>query len=246
MAGEPWAAFHRRLRLESAAQRLQRTKEPVFTVALHAGFEGPEPFIRAFRKAYGVTPGVFRRTRTERPLLPSANGVHAFDPESAAQFRPLRHSEDPPEYEIVEYPRTPVIAMEHRGALQFISEAWLRLADWAAACEIRLDERLLVTFAEELGEDTPPEQQVGYVAVDDRGERGLVRKSIGGGRFLTATHRGSGHLLADFWFRIYGEAVPRSGRSLRPAPAFQIYPNGLFAADPASFETVLYVPIEDD
>src|SRR5688572_31142737 len=207
MAGESWAAFHRRLRLEAAAVRLQSTCEPVFAVAIRAGFEGSEPFVRAFRQAYGVPPGVFRRTRKERPLLPTPNGVHAFDPDSAGYFRPLRRGEYPPDFEIVAVPEVRVIAMEHRGALQFISEAWRRLADWAAAREITLDERTLLTFAEDLDEDTPPERQVGFVALDDRGEDGLLRMSVGGGSYLTARHLGSGHLLADFWFRVYGEAV---------------------------------------
>lgn len=246
MAGESWGGFHRRLRLERAAARLQTSKDPVFVVAASAGFEGPEPFVRAFRKAYGLSPGRFRQCRFERPLLPTPNGVHDFDPGSVERFVPLARAGSRPDFGIAAIPPIPLIAMEHRGALQFISEAWRRLAQWAAERDIRLEERTLVTFADDLDDDTPPENQIGYVALDDRGEVGLIRKSVGGGEFLVAKHIGSGHLLADFWFRIYGEAVPLSGRILRQAPAFQIYPNGLFTSDPAKFETTIYVPVEPE
>src|SRR5437764_9185725 len=52
-AGEPPAAFRRRILLERAAYRLISTDQDVLTVAVEAGYASHEAFTRAFTKAYG-------------------------------------------------------------------------------------------------------------------------------------------------------------------------------------------------
>ncbi len=52
--------YVRRLRLEWAAQELLRSGRPLAEIALAAGFADQSHFTRAFRSAFGVTPGQFR------------------------------------------------------------------------------------------------------------------------------------------------------------------------------------------
>ncbi len=60
VAGEPPAAFRRRILLERAAYRLLTTRRSILDVAVEAGYGSHEAFTRAFTKAYGVGPGLWR------------------------------------------------------------------------------------------------------------------------------------------------------------------------------------------
>ncbi|WP_019587306.1 helix-turn-helix transcriptional regulator [Deinococcus apachensis] len=77
--GESPAAFRRRLTLERAAWTLRRTDESVTAVALEAGFDSLEAFTRAFRRAYGVSPSLYRRLDLRTHHLPAPGGIH-FQP----------------------------------------------------------------------------------------------------------------------------------------------------------------------
>lgn len=55
-------------RLALAAKRLRDTREPVVDVALRFGFSSQSAMTRAFRDAYGVTPGRYRKRPTPLPL----------------------------------------------------------------------------------------------------------------------------------------------------------------------------------
>jgi AraC family transcriptional regulator len=60
--GETPRGFIERLRLEQAAAKLIDSNEPVFQIALGAGFSSHEVFIRAFRRKFGCTPARYRVT----------------------------------------------------------------------------------------------------------------------------------------------------------------------------------------
>lgn len=74
--GESPAAFRRRLRLERAAFHLKDTAQSVTSLALDAGFDSLEGFTRAFRRVFGVSPSLYRRTGLRSHLLPAPSGFH--------------------------------------------------------------------------------------------------------------------------------------------------------------------------
>ena len=80
-AGEPPGALRRRILLERAAYRLAASEDDVLTVAVEAGYGSHEAFTRAFQRAYGATPSVWRRTPSTFELN-AANGVHFKPPGS--------------------------------------------------------------------------------------------------------------------------------------------------------------------
>ncbi|MCC7495116.1 MAG: helix-turn-helix transcriptional regulator [Fimbriimonadaceae bacterium] len=57
-----------RARLDRAADLLSSTARPIALIALEAGFSDQSYFTKVFRKAKGVTPGLYR-TRSERPAV---------------------------------------------------------------------------------------------------------------------------------------------------------------------------------
>jgi AraC family transcriptional regulator len=78
VAGEPPGALRRRILLERAAYRLLASGDDLLPIALDAGYSSHEGFTRAFKRAYGSPPSVWRRHPT-RLQVPAPNGVH-FNP----------------------------------------------------------------------------------------------------------------------------------------------------------------------
>ena len=77
--GETPGALRRRILLERAAFQLQESRTDVTTIAFDAGYQSLEGFLRAFRRAYHVSPGHYRRLAPIRYRLTSRNGIH-FSP----------------------------------------------------------------------------------------------------------------------------------------------------------------------
>jgi AraC family transcriptional regulator len=78
--GEAPGMLRRRLLLERAAHRLAGSKDPVIDIAFDAGYGSPEAFTRAFGRAYGVAPSVYRRSPACSHTLGAPDGVHFHPP----------------------------------------------------------------------------------------------------------------------------------------------------------------------
>src|ERR1700682_4502893 len=78
MIEETPVAMRRRLLLERAAWQLSRTQLPVTEVSLHANYGSLEAFTRTFRKAFRVSPSLYRRMGTTYTHLHAANGMHHY------------------------------------------------------------------------------------------------------------------------------------------------------------------------
>jgi AraC family transcriptional regulator len=76
MIEETPVAMRRRLLLERAAWQLSRTQLPVTDIALHANYGSLEAFSRAFRKAFHVSPSLYRRMGATYTRLHTTNGIH--------------------------------------------------------------------------------------------------------------------------------------------------------------------------
>src|SRR6201993_907357 len=79
------AAMRRRLLLERAAYQLAHTGISVTDVALDANYGSLEAFTRAFRKAFRISPNLFRRMREPHFHFPASNEIHFFAPGASAK-----------------------------------------------------------------------------------------------------------------------------------------------------------------
>ncbi len=68
--------MRRRLLLERAAWRLSRTVLSVTEIALDADYGSLEAFTRAFRRAFGASPSIYRRMGEKYYHLPAPNSIH--------------------------------------------------------------------------------------------------------------------------------------------------------------------------
>ena len=62
--------------MERAAWQLSRTQLPVTEIGLNANYGSLEAFTRAFRKAFRVSPSLYRRMGATYTHLHAANGIH--------------------------------------------------------------------------------------------------------------------------------------------------------------------------
>ena len=76
MIEETPVAMRRRLLLERAAWQLSRTQLPVTEISLNANYGSLEAFTRAFRKAFRVSPSIYRRIGATYTHIHAANGIH--------------------------------------------------------------------------------------------------------------------------------------------------------------------------
>jgi AraC family transcriptional regulator len=92
MIEETPMAMRRRLLLERAAWQLSRTQLPVTEISLNANYGSLEAFTRAFRKAFRVSPSLYRRMGATYTHLHATNGIHhhsSSDTKGAGQFMDL-------------------------------------------------------------------------------------------------------------------------------------------------------------
>ena len=76
MIEETPVAMRRRLLLERAAWQLSQTQLSVTDIGLHANYGSLEAFTRAFRKAFRVSPSLYRRMGATWTHLHATNGIH--------------------------------------------------------------------------------------------------------------------------------------------------------------------------
>src|SRR4051794_39016159 len=74
MVEETPVAMRRRLLLERSAWQLSRTRLAVTEIGLNAGYGSLEAFTRAFRRAFGASPSLYRRMGATYTRLPATNG----------------------------------------------------------------------------------------------------------------------------------------------------------------------------
>ncbi|MBV8818446.1 MAG: helix-turn-helix domain-containing protein [Acidobacteriaceae bacterium] len=93
MVEETPVAMRRRLLLEKAAWQLSRTDLSVTDIGLNAGYGSLEAFAHAFRKAFGVSPSLYRRMGATYTHLHTVNGIHHHlgkdDTKGAGRFMDL-------------------------------------------------------------------------------------------------------------------------------------------------------------
>jgi AraC-like DNA-binding protein len=78
------ATARRRLLLERAAWQVGRTLKPITEVAFDAHYGSLEAFTRAFRRAFKISPSLYRRMGATHFHLPAPNAIHYCAPASAS------------------------------------------------------------------------------------------------------------------------------------------------------------------
>ncbi len=106
VTGETVMDYVRKRRLTEAAKALVQTNKRILDIALDWQYDSHEAFTRAFKRAYGMTPGIFRRRRVFVPLRV---------PLSLADIQPLGTKGAAMETRIINLPAMRVVGMAYVG-----------------------------------------------------------------------------------------------------------------------------------
>lgn len=242
LAGEPLGATIQRLRLARAVHLLTDTAEPISAIAGRIGFETPQAFAKAFRRAFGLSPSEARERyvgQAQKLVLPP----HETNLPAAPAIR----------VDIVELQPFRVLALRNRGAYADLDQAYARLFDWLAAQNAVGSVRGLWGVPHHDRRDTPPDESLFDCCVtlamhldahEGPDDKDVFATSLGGGRFIVHQHGGSYAGLDDAHDNLLARALPAQGLALREAPILHEFLNDPDRTPEELLQTKIYVPIE--
>ncbi|KYF66964.1 AraC family transcriptional regulator [Sorangium cellulosum] len=210
------------VRLRRASYRLAlpaREQARIIDIALASGYESPEAFSRAFKKAFGQTPSEFR----EQPRWDPWHATHLRLIET--RTLPLQAVHRAEDVKILRFEETRVAAVEHRGDPKRILESVRQLIAWRK--DNGLPPRTSATFNVLYDDpaETPPEAYRADICAGIRrpvsgNPFGVVEKAIPGGRCAVLRHVGCEDALYAAVKYLYATWLPASGEELRDFPLF--------------------------
>lgn len=231
MTGETCAQAVRRIRLNRAACWLARDVMPIEVIAVRIGYPSVQSFGRAFKAAYGMSPGAFRDNgREDIPALLQRKGdPDMFDivtePAPARHLAAIAHRG--PYIEVGRAFETASAIIGARGLFpQVRGMVGVYLDDPGAVAA--QDLRSYAGFELATGVDLPE----GMESVD------LPEGEVARLRFIgpyAELQRGYDHL--------YGTWLPASGREPADTPVFEVYLNTPRDVPPAELVTDICLPL---
>ncbi|AUX44198.1 AraC family transcriptional regulator [Sorangium cellulosum] len=208
------------VRLRRASYRLAlRDPARIIDIALESGYESPEAFSRAFKKAFGQTPSEFR----EQPRWDPWHATHERLRET--RTLPMQAVHHPGDVKTAQFEATRVAVLEHRGDPRRILESVRRFITWRK--ENKLPPRASATFNILYDDpaETPPEAYRADLCAAihhpvPENPFGVVDRTIPGGRCAVLRHIGGDDTLFHAVKHLYATWLPASGEEPRDFPLF--------------------------
>lgn len=236
--GVPVSRYVQLMRLRRAAHRLVGGGQySVLDAALDAGFESPEAFSRAFRRAFGMTPSAFRKA----PNWQVWNTVFAIPHFSRTITMQLR---------VVHFPEVRVAAFEHRGPAERVNESVRRFIEWrkhSGQSPVATSRSFGIPYG---NPDTTPAEAFRFAICGEIDEPvapntfGVHERVIPGGRCVVVRHVGSPDHIGETIYPIYRDWLPGSGEELRDQPLFFHYLSIHPETPLDRWQTDVYVPLQ--
>ncbi|ODN43030.1 AraC family transcriptional regulator [Piscirickettsia litoralis] len=226
----------RLMRLKRASYQLVFNKQcKVIDIALDAGFENPESFSRAFKKAFGQTPTQFRQQPKWQPWLEK-------------YILPEIKREQVMQVDIIDFKKTAIIAIEHHGTPELINDTASRFLSWIAENKLPVRKAGYYGIAYNDPNLTAPEDfrfDFGLVTAGRvKEENNIINKVIPAGRCARVRHLGSHDHIGDSVRALYGKWLPGSGEELRDFPCFFNYLNMITDVAEHELMTDIYLPLK--
>ncbi|WP_044339820.1 AraC family transcriptional regulator [Rossellomorea aquimaris] len=233
------ADYIRKRRLTLAAQELTNTNAKVIDVALKYGYETPESFSKAFRKAHGVSPSQVRESGTPLKAFPRIS------------FQIQLKGEVEMDYKIIEKEAFQVIGKGKRVStcngenLKDIPAFWdeVNTSDLdRKICEAAGNNEMLGICMEF---DHPNEEFTYFIGAGKKtdNDHTLEVKEIPAATWAVFESVGAmPHAIQSVWKRIFSEWFPSTGYEHAGGPEFELYPPG--NPNDENYRCEVWVPIK--
>lgn len=208
------------VRLKRASYELAfRPRYRVIDIALNCGFESPEAFCRAFHKTFGQTPSQFRKQPRWKPwqekyLFLNHERVHAM---TAGKHNA--------QVTIVEFNRTQVAVLEHRGDPEGVRDSIRHFIQWRKQNNLppTVSETYNIVYDDPATTDAEKYRLDICASIDRAVEPnpyGVSNKVIPAGRCAVLRHIGPSDDIGESLHYLYAQWLPESGEELRDFPCF--------------------------
>lgn len=230
MTGETVNTTRQRLRLQRAALLLVRNDTaPLLHVAQRAGYQSSAAFVRAFRAAYGLPPGQYRRQH-------AANLQTVINKEIT--MYPLEYRELPASISVA--------ALRHHGDYTRIGQTFDQLAIHCATLQPAPDARWFGLYYDDptaIAPDDLRSDACVEIAADKPLPPGLHHTDIPAGRYAVILHRGPYIELEQAYDWLYGVWLPQSGLQPANRPCVEYYLNSPYDTAPKDLLTEIWLPL---
>ena len=248
LVGESLGEHVRRLRLERAAGELHRTDRKVIDVALAAGYDAHEPFTRAFRAHFAMSPSEFRASAAPLAFPRALCAVHYGVDEAVSRFVPLVEDSNMIEVKVETLPRRRLLALAHRGDYQGIGHAFGRIVALGHARGWTSPDTVSLGIYHDDPDVTPPDQLRSHACMSVPLELGPVPEGyelmdLEGGEHAIGVHRGPYEGLHESYSWLFGQWLPASGREPADRPVHEIYVNDPRSVPPEELITHVCIPL---
>jgi len=246
MVGDTVKEYIQHRRLSHAATLLLGTSDKVIDIALACDFGSPEVFSRAFRRAFGVNPQVFRKVHKADRLIPrkpkitTAYLAHLY--EGMTMEPVIKHM---PSLTTVGFAGLVIPLLNpDTDNMKVIPGLWQalgrRIGEFPKGPATR---RISVIHGpEEANADGKIEYLAGLTVQDSEANlpEGAALRHVPEGDYAVFTHTGPVETLAHTKNYIYGSWLPKSGRQRTDGPQFTLYSND---RDPRADGAEMYIHI---
>ena len=238
MIGETVAQHIKRLRLERAALRLRTTSRSIIDIAIEAGYESHEGFIRAFAGSFACSPSSYRE-----------KAAALSQPEGEHEGQPLQSREVPAmDVTVKTIPDMHIAFVRHVGPYGDVGPSWETLFDWAGERDLIDGETRYFGMCHD-DPDITEAQQLRYDACltvhGDVRPSGVVGiQTISGGRFACTLHVGPYHTLNETYIALFGGWFASQGVEPGPPPCLEFYLNEPDCTPPEELLTEVCARIE--
>lgn len=239
LTGVTVADYIRKRRLTLAAQELASSKIRVLDVALKYGYDSPESFAKAFRKAHGLTPSAARASGVQLKAFPRLS------------FHLSLKGDQEMEYKIVDKPAFTVIGKSMEVTTRD-GENFRRIPEFWDECNADGTSEQLIELAADnqwlgicMNMDMEKEQLsywIGVEAAAGTDPQGYETAVVPAASWAVFTSAGPlPHTIQNVWERIFQEWFPATGYEHTGGPEFELYPPGDTRAD--DYVCEVWVPV---
>ena len=211
------------LRMKRAAYQLAfRAEQSITDIAFAAGYQNAESFSRAFRQLTGQTPSAFRDAPEWLPWHQRYEPIIHL--RTTAMSHSFAHLPNGVAVELIDFPRTRLAVLEHRGDPRLLGDSIRRFIAWRKANKLPPSQHATFNLLYDNPGETAAEAYRFDLAVATEHpltpEHEVIEKWIPAGRCARLRHIGSDDGLASSIHYLYGEWLPASGEQLRDFPLF--------------------------